>query len=57
MGEGKAVEITEEGERQGGQTKVLVESNLGTIGRFGVKTETQLGDLWVAANTFVQEQL
>jgi hypothetical protein len=36
---------------------VLAESNLGTIGRFGVKTETQLGDLWVAANTFVQEQL
>jgi hypothetical protein len=36
---------------------VLVESNPGTIGRFGVKTETQLRDLWVAANTFVQEQL
>jgi hypothetical protein len=56
MGEGKAVEITEEGERQRGQTKVLVESNLGTIGRFGVKTETQLGDLWVTTNTVVQEQ-
>ncbi len=55
MGEGKAVDLKEEGERQRGQTKVLVDSNPGTIARFGVKTETQLGDLWVAANTFVQE--
>ena len=57
LGEGKAVEITEEGERQRGQTKVLVESNPGTIGSFGVKTETQLGEPWVAANTFVRQQL
>ncbi len=57
MGEGKAVEVTEEGERQRGQTKVLVESNPGTIGSFGVKTETQLGEPWVAANTFVRQQL
>ena len=57
MGEGKAVEITEEGERQRGQTKVLVEANLGTIVVIRSENEARHEYLCAAASSFVSEQL
>lgn len=52
-GEGKKRKLEEE-KGKWGQTKVLVESNSGTIAGFRANSETSRGPLWATASAFAR---